>query len=81
MSKEFIVNGRKLAKVECDVSADSCPVIERLRAMEKAANPVIGTAVDKKTSKTNVFVATMGNVADLKKEMLDLCFDCNVKAR
>ena len=77
--KKFSVNGHNLATVECDTPLCHCPVYQMLQEKRYATGAdYVGTSV----SGDNVSVGTViGHTRALKMDIMNLCMDCNVKAR
>ena len=80
--KEFIVNGHKLATVECDIAPRCCPVYNNVLA-DKASSGKLALAVKCDGGVKAVFDASvfMTNARALKLDIMNQCMDCNVKAR
>lgn len=79
MAKEFIVNDRKLATVECNIRMFDCPVFQTVFDMASKERPLFATTIE---SNAGIRMEVMPEkVCALKEQIMNLCFDCNVKAR
>lgn len=79
MVKEFIVNDRKLATVECDIPMFDCPVFQRVFDMNNKTIPLFATTINEKAG---IRMETVPDkIRDLKAEVMNLCMNCNAKGR
>lgn len=82
MEKQFIVNNRKIATVECGISTDVCPVVKLLSEHKTGVNDSEPCSVcgPMDTGRTFV-VALTKNVRALNRSIMEICMNCDVKCR
>ena len=77
--KEFIVNDRRLASIECDASMDSCPVFHWVFDKDNKEMPLFATTYN---DKTGIRMETVPDMAHkLRRVVVGLCRNCNVRGR
>ncbi|MBD5400654.1 hypothetical protein HDR61_02830 [bacterium] len=77
--KEFIVNNRGLATVECDIPVLNCPVYTMLQ--QKRYSSGAGYVCASVAGQCINIGTVIGQTRHLKAEIMELCMNCNVKAR
>lgn len=80
--KEFIVNTHKVCNVECDITVDACPVTQMLleRKAKKVDTESCSVFVNSDAQRTCVCTKTR-DVRNLKRNIMELCMECNVQGR
>jgi len=73
--KEFIVNDRKLATVECNIPVRECPVFQRLFDVDSKEMPLFATTID---HDAGIRMETVPDrVRELKTKVMTMCMECN----
>lgn len=81
MSKEFIVNEHRLAKVECGMPLRHCPVYYKI-LLDKAEKGELTWSQNCDYNPDIVLnIKTLSTVKNLKSEIMNLCMDCDSNAR
>ncbi len=80
--KEFIVNKRQVCTVECDIPVNDCPVMQMLLERKiKLAGAEQSSVYIPSDDRRTVACSQTHYAANLRRTIMDLCMDCNVKAR
>lgn len=81
MLKEFIVNDRKLATVECAIPVCKCPVFQRVFDIDNKDLPLFATTYQNNATTGIRMETTPNKLHALKSQVMNLCMECNVNSR
>lgn len=79
--KEFVINDRKLLKIECDTAWRDCPVFNMVFDLNNKKNPAYATTYKDNDVNGIRMEAFSEKVGELKEKIMNMCMDCNVQGR